>query len=823
MATINGTNTPDVLTGAAENDLIRGWNPANAAGDEGPATDDDVLNGADGSDTVFGGGGDDQVSGGNTGADRLVGGAGNDTLNGSFSQGVTGNDTLIGGAGNDTFLDQLGDKASISGGGGDDTIRIGTDVGGKVRGDGGEDSLTLARGPVGAFFGDVDISGVETLYTEDNLVTGTAKQFESFDTIALSSIDLASRVFLSVKGGGKLNLADEVGGRGVSIGGGDLKGDNITTGEGLDRLSGFGGDDLLNGAGGNDIVEGYADNDTLYGEAGDDVLNGFGENDRLVGGSGLDSLLGGDGDDTLDGGSNVLINGIPKGDTIDGGTGHNTLSYATARFGVSVDLSSGQLNDQDVEPGKSGDALGDTIANIQSVIGTNKTDDLRGNDQANRLFGGGDDDDLEGAGGADTLNGGDGDDDLIGGAGSDRLIGGDGVDSADYSNSEQGVRVNIRTGKGARGDAEGDTFSSVELVIGSRFGDVLTGASKSSGGLFSEKGLVGGDGDDTLIGGKAGEYMIGVASLDINLESFDGDVISYANSSAGVRVELGAAVGGKPSEGDADYGLVTGGRGGDAEGDVIGGFAHFIGSKFGDVLTGYAGLFATAAGDPFEVDSRIDGGGGNDTLQGGFGSDTLIGGAGADTATWADALRLADAVVGPTDKFLTIDLEKGRTSGLLESKGDKLSSIENVVGSAAADVIIGSKGDNRLNGGAGSDTLTGGLGHDVLIGGKNADRFDFGSVKDSSSGKNRDVILDFSHKDRDRIDLRDIDANSDKAKDQAFDLIGTKKFTGDEGDLRIEKSGKHLFVLGDVDGDKSADFSIDLGGIGGLVGKDFLL
>lgn len=92
MADINGTNAPDVLAGTTFADVIRGWNPLNAPGDEGPDTDADLISAGDGSDTVFGGGGDDEITGGGTGPDSLVGGEGDDTLYSSISPGEAGND-----------------------------------------------------------------------------------------------------------------------------------------------------------------------------------------------------------------------------------------------------------------------------------------------------------------------------------------------------------------------------------------------------------------------------------------------------------------------------------------------------------------------------------------------------------------------------------------------------------------------------------------------------------------------------------------------------------------------------------------------------------
>jgi hypothetical protein len=52
--------------------------------------------------------------------------------------------------------------------------------------------------------------------------------------------------------------------------------------------------------------------------------------------------------------------------------------------------------------------------------------------------------------------------------GADRLDGGTGVDTVIYGDSNVGVGVNLATGYGYGGTAEGDTLIGIENVLGSR-------------------------------------------------------------------------------------------------------------------------------------------------------------------------------------------------------------------------------------------------------------------------------------------------------------------------------------------------------------------
>jgi Ca2+-binding RTX toxin-like protein len=141
---------------------------------------------------------------------------------------------------------------------------------------------------------------------------------------------------------------------------------------------------------------------------------------------------------------------------------------------------------------------------------------------------------------------------------------------------------------------------------------------------------------------------------------------------------------------------------------------------------------------------------------------------------------------------------------------------------AGADTIIGTKYADKLQGGAGNDRLYGGLGADHLTGGSGADTFLFKSIKESTLSA-ADEITDFSLKQKDRIDLTAIDANTKVSGDQAFKFMGTAAFDGKAGEVRYEKHGTSSYVYADVNGDKKADFHFVIDNITKVTGDFFLL
>ena len=178
------------------------------------------------------------------------------------------------------------------------------------------------------------------------------------------------------------------------------------------------------------------------------------------------------------------------------------------------------------------------------------------------------------------------------------------------------------------------------------------------------------------------------------------------------------------------------------------------------------------------------------------------------------------------DSNTTTAIERIVNSGsivgdILLGNGDDL--FNGISGRLSGDVLGGADADT-LNGGGGSDTLLGGLGKDSLVGGTGKDFFDFNLVAESGiTPGTRDVIGDFRRSQADKIDLRGIDARDTPAGDQAFNFIGTKAFTGQEGQLRYVLQGNTTIIIGSIDADKAAEFSIQLTGKIGLLAGDFLL
>ena len=128
-------------------------------------------------------------------------------------------------------------------------------------------------------------------------------------------------------------------------------------------------------------------------------------------------------------------------------------------------------------------------------------------------------------------------------------------------------------------------------------------------------------------------------------------------------------------------------------------------------------------------------------------------------------------------------------------------------GNGGNDWLDGASGNDKIDGGTGNDYIVGGTGKDILTGGSGYDSFIFASTKDSAVSA-PDIIMDFSK--GDKIDLSVIDANTKVSGNQAFVFVGTKAFSGKAGDLNYKKIAGDTFVYGDTNGDKKADFVIEL-------------
>uniref|UniRef100_UPI0023EF1603 calcium-binding protein n=1 Tax=Pseudomonas sp. dw_612 TaxID=2720080 RepID=UPI0023EF1603 len=240
--------------------------------------------------------------------------------------------------------------------------------------------------------------------------------------------------------------------------------------------------------------------------------------------------------------------------------------------------------------------------------------------------------------------GGAGNDTLFGGGGADQLIGGDGFDTVSYADSASSVGINTKTGVNT-GIAAGDVFTSIEAIIGSSFGDLFVG--------------------------------------DAGVNRFNGglgmDMVSFADESSGITLDLSAPV-------------LTG----VAAGDIYTSIEIFQGTSQADSFTGNAGA-----------------------------AENFIGGAGADTITGVG--RGDGAWYLTSTDAVQVDLLAGTASGG-DAQGDVLINIDYLMGSAFNDTLTGNAYSNKLEGGAGNDIIYGGDGDDYIYGGIVTDTSAFGSL-----------------------------------------------------------------------------------------------
>jgi Ca2+-binding RTX toxin-like protein len=234
-------------------------------------------------------------------------------------------------------------------------------------------------------------------------------------------------------------------------------------------------------------------------------------------------------------------------------------------------------------------------------------------------------------------------------------------------------------------------------------------------------------------------------------------------------------------------------------------------------------------GKHFEIVTDEDGkdivklGGGNDgwnaQLSAADGADVVDGGRGIDTY---DASGLgAQGIVINLDTRAHTGIGPQTASYGNAATVETVRNFENAYGSDAGDTLVGSKGANILSSNAGDDVLCGLGGRDQFYGGTGEDSFVFLSLKDSGPTKaSRDTIHDFELG-ADHIQLANL---NEKLGDIITGFLGVDvAFTGHKGDLRAITSGDNTIVQLDVNGDRHADFSIQLDGHIALTANDFSL
>jgi Ca2+-binding RTX toxin-like protein len=496
---------------------------------------------------------------------------------------------------------------------------------------------------------------------------------------------------------------------------------------------------------------------------GDDIITGTGGADTITGDSGSDTIYGGYGDDTL--------YGTDGNDTLDGGVGSDVLyggfgddTFIVAAGDTVVEYAKGGTDK--VVTGLASFTIA-ALSNVENLTGLANTGFTgTGNTGANIIIGGTGNDTLDGGLGNDTLNGGAGNDTYIIDNANDKI-----TDSAGIDTVKSWFTTTLVAG------LENLTLLGVAALsgTGNTANNILTGNS-------AVNVLSGGDGNDTLNGGidAVTDTLNGGLGDDTYVLGAGTDTVTDAGGSDTITSTITRSL--------AGYAAI--------EKLTLAGTAAISGTGNGlaNTITGNAAA------------NVIDGGLGLDTMAGGNGNDTYIVSQSTDVVT--EALNQGTDLVKSAATFvLGLNVENLTLTG---------AGIINGTGNTLNNTIIGNSAANIITGGAGQDAMTGGLGNDI---------FDFNLISETTKvATTRDIITDFTHL-SDRIDLKTIDANSKVSLDQAFTFLALKgaAFTGVAGQLHYLTSGTNTVVEGDINGDKIADFQIQLNGLKTLTAADFVL
>ena len=452
--------------------------------------------------------------------------------------------------------------------------------------------------------------------------------------------------------------------------------------------------------------------------------------------SGINGLIGSNFADVLTGDNNDnYLRGRGAGDTLDGGGGSDTADYFNGPA-VRADLSNPATN--------TGDAAGDTYISIENLRGSNFNDTLVGNAGNNRLDGGLGIDRTFYAGAtgpifvnmaAGTVSGpGVGNDTLIsielvrgsvfddvyvstgyagassvgslppgfnefdGGAGNDHITG-NGNTALSYLTATNSVTVDIAAGTATGNASVGtDSFTGVNFIRGSAFGDTLSGSNNSAGIVEVFEGRGGND----IIDGRGG--------FDRAVYTFRADSIA----TGGITVNLAA---GTVDRADLNVDTSLGS-------DTLRSIEAVRGTNFDDIYN--AGGFTTSSvngpnfgsagfivvGGIQEAFNEFEGLGGNDRITGN--GNTRISFINANAGVTVDL----DA---PTAEPGSTGVAHGTALGDLAGVGNDtiFGGVNSIIGSSFADMFHGSLTPANIaeqyDGGAGNDTIDGGGGFDQAV------------------------------------------------------------------------------------------------------------
>ncbi|GAA6155338.1 hypothetical protein NBRC116588_08110 [Pyruvatibacter sp. HU-CL02332] len=637
-----------VIFGNANNNIL-------TAGDG-----NDVFFGAAGNDTFNGGGGRDIGSylydpagvninlGTGTGTDGY---GGTDTLNSIEAlAGSHFGDTLIGGSGDDLFIGFAGND-TINGGSGTDTasyefvggttgVTVSLISGAVSDGYGFFDTLISIEDVVGSDYNDHFVGNSENNKFYGNagsdVIDGGGGQDTAVYETAQTSVNVNLATGRATDGLGSTDTL-----RNIEAITGGIFGDVLTGDSNSNRLEGLLGADRLDGGGGTDLADysrsaGSVNVNLAAGTASD----GFGSTDTLIS---IETVFGSNFADTLTGDSgDNLFSGLRGNDIINGGGGADVVLYAFAASAYTVTFNAGSNTYTVVDT--TGVEGTDTLSSIEflsfsdvglvdiTVVAPDPADETFVGDSLDNTFTPRDGDDtVNGAGGKDTV---------------------------DYSTSPSAINVNLATGVVSDGYGDTDTLTSIESVIGSAFGDTLTGSG-------ADNDFTGGGGNDTITGAAGTDRAI----------------YALAQSSYTVSFDLGTGT----------YRVVA--KSGNEGTDTLSGI---------ETLSFSGGTVDVAIADALPPPVILTGDDTDNTFTPGVGNHTIDGRGGIDTVSYAGA-----------PLGVEVDLAAGTASN---GRGgvDTLTSIERIIGTDHQDRLTGSDGDDIFEFTSGNDIIDGGAGFDTL-------------------------------------------------------------------------------------------------------------
>ena len=294
---------------------------------------------------------------------------------------------------------------------------------------------------------------------------------------------------------------------------------NATGNSANNEIWGNSGNNVLDGAGGSDIMRGGAGNDIYITDGGDTLVESANNGIDEVRSSATWTLTNNFENLTLTGAANIngtgnnannVIAGNDGNNVLNGGNGVDTLQMTRASSGpnylISANLTTGVMTGHG----------NDTVLNFENVIGTSQSDWITGSAGNNVLDGAGGSDEFFVTNGVDTI------------------IGGDGNDALRFDNTGPAT-ADLGAGTYSLDANNYGTFTSVNHVIGSAFGDTLIGNAENNH-------MGGGDGADYMIGGLGNDQIWGGAGNDRLVADFGDDTLSgnssYINGADGPGADI---------------------------------------------------------------------------------------------------------------------------------------------------------------------------------------------------------------------------------------------------------------------------------------------